>query len=245
MNDMSPGGVHLRADLRINPEIDIPALQEVFRRDGHVRIERFLSSGAPDLYRHLCDSPDWIQLIKHDEGAHELALSKWTSPRSRQRARIERAMYERARDGFQYSYSALRIPPPGEPSHDLYLTALATFMRSPEVMGVLGAITGLDAPRFTDGQVTAYGPGDFLTGHDDDLAGSGRQAAFVLGLAPQWRPEWGGLLLFHEIGAVELSGVVPQFNTLNLFSIPRYHSVSMVMPAAPRRRFAVTGWLST
>ena len=50
--------------------------------------------------------------------------------------------------------------------------------------------------------------------------------------------------LFHELGAVSLTGVVPQFNTLNLFTVPRYHSVSMVMPAAPRRRFAVTGWLS-
>lgn len=118
-------------------------------------------------------------------------------------------------------------------------------MRSRYVTEVLGAITGLDAPHFTDGQVTSYDPGDFLTGHDDDLAGPGRKAAFVLGLALQWRAEWGGLLLFHEIGGVQLTGVVPQFNTLNLCTVPRYHSVSMVMPSAPRRRFAVTGLLST
>lgn len=241
MNDMTPPGT----DLQINPALHIAALQADFRRDGHVRIERFLASGAPALYRHLCDNPDWVQLINHDSGAHERPLSEWTAPGSRRKAALARAMYERARDGFQYSYAALRIPPPTETTRDPFLQGIASFMRSGRVTEVLGAITGLDAPRFTDGQVTSYGPGDFLTGHDDDLAGSGRKAAFVLGLAPQWRPEWGGLLLFHEIGGVELTGVVPQFNTLNLFTVPRYHSVSMVMPAAPRRRFAVTGWLST
>lgn len=240
MTDMTP----LSTDLAINPGLDIASLQAAFRRDGYVRVERFLASGAPALYRHLCESTDWVQLINRDGGAHEMPLRDWLAPRSRRMAAIKHAMYERARDGFQYSYAALRVPPPGEHSLDPFLQSLAAFMRSPVVTELLGAITGIETPRFTDGQVTAYGPGDFLTGHDDDLAGSGRKAAFVLGLAPQWRPEWGGLLLFHELGAVELTGVVPQFNTLNLFTVPRYHSVSTVMPAAPRRRFAVTGWLS-
>ena len=240
MTDMTP----LHTDLAINPEIDVEALQAAFRRDGHVRIERFLASGAPALYRHLSATEDWIQLVNREGGAHEIPLRDWLAPRSRRKAAITRAMYERARDGFQYSYSALRIPAPGEHSRDPFLEGLAAFMRSGAVTDVLGAITGIASPQFTDGQVTAYGPGDFLTGHDDDLAGSGRKAAFVLGLAPQWRPEWGGLLLFHELGGVALTGVVPQFNTLNLFTVPRYHSVSMVMPSAPRRRFAVTGWLS-
>jgi len=92
--------------------------------------------------------------------------------------------------------------------------------------------------------VTAYGHGDFLTGHDDDLAGSGRAAAFVLGLTPQWRLEWGGLLMFHELGQVPFWGMGPQFNTLDLFAVPKYHSVSLVSPAAPRRRYSITGWLS-
>ena len=112
------------------------------------------------------------------------------------------------------------------------------------VKQVLTAITGIADPVFTDGQVTAYGHGDFLTGHDDDLAGSGRAAAFVLGLTPQWRLEWGGLLMFHELGQVPFWGMGPQFNTLDLFAVPKYHSVSLVSPAAPRRRYSITGWLS-
>jgi len=240
MTDMTP----IQTGLALNPELDLAALGETFRREGHVRIPRFLGSGAPALYRHIAETPDWIQLVNREGGAHEIPLSQWTAPRSTRRARIVRELQERARDGFQYSYAALRIPPPGEATRDAVLAALAGFLHAPAIRAALGAITGHANPVFTDGQVTSYGPGDFLTGHDDDLAGAGRKAAFVLGLAPQWRPEWGGLLLFHEPGGSAVTGVVPQFNTLNLFTVPRYHSVSMVMPCAPRRRFAVTGWLS-
>lgn len=230
---------------RINPGHDLPALAEAFHRDGHVRIRSFLSGGAPELYRHLDAGPDWVQLVNHESGAHELPWREWVRARSARRREIEPGMFERARDGFQYSYAALRIPPLGEVSEDPVLDTLAEFMRAPDVLAALTAITGIEAPHFTDGQVTAYGPGDFLTGHDDDLAGSGRKAAFVLGLTPQWRTEWGGLLLFHEIGGIDVTGMVPQFNTLDLFAVPKYHSVSMVTPAAPRRRFSVTGWISS
>lgn len=230
---------------RINPELDLAAARADFLHDGHVRIERFLAGGAPEFFQHLSDKEDWIQLVNHESGVHEVAWTDWIAKGSKLRAKIEPVMFERACDGFQYSYSALRIPNSGEDYVDPWLGELARFMHSPAITDLLGAATGTAMPRFTDGQVTAYGSGDFLTGHDDDLAGSSRNAAFVLGLTPQWRTEWGGLLLFHEPGQVGLSGIIPQFNTLNLFKVPKYHSVTMVTPAAPRRRFAVTGWLST
>ncbi|MFD1789097.1 2OG-Fe(II) oxygenase family protein, partial [Sphingomonas floccifaciens] len=61
-------------------------------------------------------------------------------------------------------------------------------------------------------------------------------------LTPQWRPEWGGLLLFHDDREVA-HGFVPGFNTLNLFRVPQRHSVSEVTRAAPHRRYSITGWL--
>ena len=116
-------------------------------------------------------------------------------------------------------------------------------MSSEPMLGLLRVITGCDDISFTDGQATAYGPGDFLTCHDDDVEGAHRRAAYVFGLTRQWRPEWGGLLLFHDDEDRTVAGHVPRFNTLDLFSVPRRHSVSLVTPAAPVRRYAVTGWL--
>ena len=231
--------------LELNPELHIADLGARFRRDGRVRVCRVFARGAPELYRYLDGNEDWIQLVNHEAGAHELPWNDWRIPGGLCRSALETDIFARAIDGFQYSYAALRIPTAGEHDENPVLTAFCDLMRGEAMLTLLEGITGLIAPTFTDGQVTAYGEGDFLTGHDDDLAGSGRKVAFVLGLTPQWRLEWGGLLLFHEIGGVDCTGLIPQFNTLDLFAIPRYHSVSLVTRAAPRRRFSVTGWLST
>jgi SM-20-related protein len=115
-------------------------------------------------------------------------------------------------------------------------------MQSAQMLDLLEAITG-QRGGFTDGFATAYGPGDFLTGHDDDVAGKNRLAAYVYGLTKGWRIEWGGLLLFHGPNERTVEGLAPRFNTLDLFSVPRQHSVTLVTPAAPHRRYTVTGWL--
>ena len=99
-------------------------------------------------------------------------------------------------------------------------------------IAVLRAITGVAAPVFSDGHATAYGPGDFLTVHDDDVPGKNRVAAYVYGLTPLWRPEWGGILFFHGDDDASVSGLVPRFNTLDLFAVPQRHSVSLVTPSA-------------
>jgi Rps23 Pro-64 3,4-dihydroxylase Tpa1-like proline 4-hydroxylase len=111
------------------------------------------------------------------------------------------------------------------------------------MLDLLRAVTRHEELAFTDGQATAYGPGDFLTGHDDDVAGKNRLAAYVYGLTPNWRVEYGGLLLFHETHDRTVSGLAPRFNSLDLFRVPRRHSVSQVTAAAPHHRYAVTGWL--
>ncbi len=235
----------LALPLQFNLGLDVRRHAAEFRKNGHVRIPHILNTGAPELYRHLDAEANWVQLInKPGRGVHEIPREEWCKPRMPEKARILREMHENACHGFQYSYSALRVPVTGEACMDPVLTQISKILSERTVTGMLSAISGISDPVFTDGQVTSYGPGDFLTGHDDDLEGSGRAAAFVLGLTPQWRHEWGGLLMFHELGEVPFWGLVPQFNTLDLFTVPRYHSVSLVSHAAPRRRYSVTGWLS-
>ncbi|MCW1403313.1 2OG-Fe(II) oxygenase [Novosphingobium sp. MW5] len=233
------------APLEFNVDLDVDMLADQFRSNSHVRIPHILQSGAPELYRYLETGEDWIQLLnKPGGGAHEIPLSQWRDEKLPGKARILREANENACHGFQYSYAALRIPAEGESCADPVLNKIGKMLSDPQITSMLAAITGIDNPVFTDGQVTAYGSGDFLTGHDDDLAGSGRAAAFVLGLTPQWRLEWGGLLTFHDLGEVPFWGMIPQFNTLDLFAVPKHHSVSYVTPAAPRQRYSITGWLS-
>lgn len=65
-----------------------------------------------------------------------------------------------------------------------------------------------------------------------------------MGLTPNWRVEWGGLLLFHDTDG-HIRGLAPRFNCLNMFGLPVMHSVSQVTPFAGGVRYAVTGWLRT
>lgn len=232
-------------DLRINPGLDPVALAAEYQRDGRVRIADFFVAGASDLHDYLDDTDEWIQLISTDDGVLEFDVDELAEMGARRRARIERDKHRRACTGFQYSYAGIRVPEVDDPDEEPSpLLDFARFMASAPLLNLISKITGADDLHFTDGQATAYGVSDFLTAHDDDVAGKNRVAACVFGMTRVWRLEWGGMLLFHGEQGQCAQGLVPQFNTLDLFKVPQIHSVSLVSPAASHRRLAVTGWLN-
>jgi Rps23 Pro-64 3,4-dihydroxylase Tpa1-like proline 4-hydroxylase len=114
-------------------------------------------------------------------------------------------------------------------------------MSSAPVISLFRALTGSSEIDFADVQATRYRAGHFLTEHHDKREGSRRIAAYVLGLTETWRPEWGGLLLFHKNGDVS-RGLIPRMNSLSLFAVPQDHSVSLVAPFCPQPRLSITGW---
>lgn len=164
---------------------------------------------------------------------------------ARQRSELDEAVFSGARGGFQFRYETIRVPDDHRArsaSRDP-LAAFARWWSGGAARRLLRDITGLADIEFADAQATAYSPGDFLTEHDDAVHGKRRLAAYVLNLTPQWRLEWGGLLMFHPSGQQPARALVPGFNRLNLFRVPQAHSVSEVTRAAAYRRYAITGWL--
>jgi Rps23 Pro-64 3,4-dihydroxylase Tpa1-like proline 4-hydroxylase len=231
---------------KLNPDLDVASLAREFAAIGRVRVNNLLEQDAViELYDYLDQNEGWWQLINMPDGIIELDRAKRAAMSAEEHARLEADVHDQARFGFQYRYEGLRVPAQGEEgfSEDDPLTAFGHLMCSEKMLEFLRAVTGSSEVAFTDGQATAYGPGDFLTGHDDDVPGKDRIAAYVFGLTPRWRPEWGGLLLFHGPKDATVAGNVPRFNVLDLFAVPQRHSVSIVTPAAPMRRYAVTGWL--
>ena len=65
----------------------------------------------------------------------------------------------------------------------------------------------------------------------------------MLNLTPGWRIEWGGLLLFHDEDGHVAEGYAPKFNSLNIFRVPQWHSVSQVASYVDQPRLAITGWI--
>ena len=127
---------------------------------------------------------------------------------------------------------------PGSP-HDQLLEEL----NGEAFLTLLRDVTGMQDVVKADGQATLYAPGNFLWPHSDAESERGRRVAYVLNMtATQWAPQWGGYLNFFDDNWNISEAIRPSFNTLNLFAVPQWHSVSEVTSTAPIARFAVTGW---
>jgi hypothetical protein len=231
--------------LELRDGIDVAGAAAAYARDGHVRVQPFLTEAAAiAALAEMKRREDWVQVVNSGDKVFELSRATRAAMNAAQRDGLEQAVLAGARTGFQYRYEALRLPDGDAPlaAGDGGIAAWPAFLSGGAVRDLLRAITGADDISFADGQATAYAPGDFLTGHDDAVPGKHRRAAYVFSLNPVWRAEWGGLLLFHD-GDARVRGVAPAFNSLDLFAVPQMHSVSMVTGSVPNRRYSITGWL--
>jgi Rps23 Pro-64 3,4-dihydroxylase Tpa1-like proline 4-hydroxylase len=229
----------------LNSEMETGTLHEQFSRTGRIQIRDFLSAGQAELLRHsLLERLDWALILNANDKVYDISRETLEQMSDEQRQRLNDLALAAARDGFHYRYESIRVPDAkDERSGSDLLTEFVRFMSSDRVLDFLGTVIGCDDLKFADGQATAYSTGHFLTAHTDDAEGKQRRAAYVLGLSPVWRPEWGGLLMFHNAEDDIEEAFTPKMGALRLFSVPVRHSVSYVNPLAPEPRLSVTGWL--
>lgn len=229
--------------------IDIKQLKAEFHAQGVVQMRGFLGNKRAKAIRDaMASSDDWLRVFNSEQGVHNVKRADYQALSDEERQALDAMAYRNARYGFQYRYETIRIPDNGEfPEHiPQPLGDFVRHMRSDDMLRVLGEITGNGKINFADGQATAYAPGDFLTGHDDDVAGKNRHAAYVYSLNPDWRAEWGGLLLIQDEKWQHIErALIPVFDCLTLFKIPKNHMVTEVTRATPYRRYSITGWLRT
>ncbi len=231
---------------QIHPALDAGAARAAFSAEGFVQLAPWLDdASAAALEAELRGRDDWREVINSGEKVFEIDRGSQSRMSPADRARLDAAVDAGARDGFQHRYESIRVSddPQERGRGDNLLDEFATFMSSGTALEILKTITGFADVDFIDAQATHYRPGDFLTAHHDEVSGKNRRAAYVLGLSRTWRTEWGGLLLFHDEGGDVTRGLAPRFNSLNLFSVPRSHSVSQVATYAGASRLSVTGWL--
>jgi len=231
---------------QINPALDARALAAEYRRSGRVHIADFLAGDlAERLLVFLKESDAWKLAINQGEKLFELDRSAQASLTAEQKEQLDQAVYARARNEFQFRYETLRVPDSeGERAADpTLLNLFARFLSSEPALSFLRTVIAAEDVTFADAQATAYGPGHFLTAHDDHVEGKNRRAAYVFNMTRSWPADWGGLLTFHQPGRSLAEAFVPAFNALNILAVPQPHSVGFVAPFAARRRYSVTGWL--
>jgi SM-20-related protein len=233
---------------RIAPRTDVELRGQELADRGWTQLPDFLEQGAAAaLHATLSRAVDWRIVLNNQGRHHDVHPLQVAAIDASAREAVAAGIAAGAQRGFQYAYDNYPIgdiaaregPLSAEIAaiHELIVGgALAAFART---------MTGDARIVSADIQATRYRPGHFLTTHDDRLEGKQRLYAYVLGLTTGWRPEYGGLLLLHDgAGHIE-RGLVPGFNVLNLFRVPRPHSVSQVASFAPGFRYSLTGWLKS
>ena len=236
----------MTAKFALDSSLDVRAAGEAFRKTGRAQIINFLAGDSAESLRdELRDTHGWRHVINGKDQVFEAASDDYDKLPTATRDALRRAMEAQAAVGFQFSYDTIRLTddPLVRSASTSVLARFGEFMGDSATLAKLQEICGGAEFNFADAQATRYRAGDFLTRHDDCVAGKHRVAAYVLGLVENWRAEWGGLLTFVDLDGQVVDTLVPSFNTLCLFNIGQPHFVSPVASYALGSRLAVTGWL--
>lgn len=236
--------------LKLNPALATAALTEEFRSQQRVQIVDLLEEqSALELQRLLIEQTPWgVTWQAGDDGPHRLRHDQMggltPSQMSEMADKLNAAI---SGEDFAFVYSQYRISAAvtegwsQSPAHDVLLAEL----NSEPFLDFIRDVTELPQIGFCDAQASHYGPNQFLSVHQDINVeeDEDRLVAYVLNLTSgRWRPDWGGYLLFFDERGDIAHGYMPRFNCLNMFRVPRHHSVSYVPPFAAGNRLAITGW---
>lgn len=230
--------------LSVNPDLDVAALSDAYRPNRRIQIRQFMTAESAEKCHADLEALPWGMAYRDGANVVQLHAHMLAQLGPREAAQIMAGIHERARHQYQFLYAFYPILTayfsPQVVRHGIF--DFYELLNSPPVLETIRAVTGLDDIRWCDAQATWFKPGHFLKVHSDENANEQRLAAYVMNLSPAWDDDGGGFLQFFDgIGNIE-QGFKPAFNTLNIFTVPQLHSVSMVSTWMKAKRLAVTGW---
>lgn len=234
--------------LDINPALDRQALARSFETGRRAQVRDVLTQdSARNLRAILAEQTPWGLALCTGGKPENIRNEQVASLAKPQLLERQQALFAAAgRGDYAFLFSQY-------PMLDAYLEgwnrggahdAIMELINDEPFLDLVREITGIAGLVKADAQATLYGPGQFLSLHNDSHVGEGWRIAYVLNLcAVEWRPDWGGYLNFFDADGDVEQGFRPRFNALNLFEVPQPHNVSYVPPfAPPLARLAITGW---
>jgi SM-20-related protein len=213
--------------------------------NGRIHLPGILHErSARDLHQAML-SADWRLALNSRDSVYDLKPEDVAAMDVAQREGALRAVHANAANQFQFLYDSVRISDlcEGGQMQAGPFAELFALLNAPATLQVLRALTGEPRIAYLDAQATRYRPGHFLTQHDDGVEGKHRLFAYVLNLTPNWRVDWGGLLLFISPDGHVAEAYTPAWNALNILKVPQPHAVSVVAPFAGAFRYSITGWM--
>lgn len=229
-----------------NSNLDAGALAKEFGSYKRIQIQEVLEDASAEaLYQAMVEKTPWMTAYR--EGGEDKMVTedqlRAMGPQGIQG--LQQRVWQQAQGDFGFMYGcyplmdeALKAQNP-----DLLLYKWVDFINSEPFLAFIREVTGQPNLVRADAQATWYRKGQFLTLHNDfDPSDDGKRVAYVMNLARQWQPDWGGVLQFYDDNNNIAQGFSPRFNALSMFQTPQNHAVSYVTPFCGNRRLAITGW---
>ena len=233
-----------KSSLKLNPELDLSSLAADYARAKRGQIPNFLAPDSAEKVLQDLKNLPWGIVFNEGTQVHQMHAQALEELGNQEATRLMLGIRERARTQYQFIYAFYPILnayfSPQAPRQDIF--DFYEFINSEPVLETIRRVTGLENIRWADGQATWFKQGHFLKAHTDEVHAEGRLAAYVFNMSPGWERDWGGFLQFFDSQDNVEAAFKPSFNTLNLFTIPQMHSVSMVSTYVTEKRLAVTGW---
>lgn len=222
----------------------LSAVRDRLSATGRAQLHGLLTEAYAAHLRVEAEGADYNVVTRRSTGHVDLPAAWLHSLEPRQRQALGETVQASATDQFQYLFDNHPIYDMAEAGNAAPVWAeLVAFLNGDAFLSLMRTATGEARIAMVDAQLTRFRKGHFLTEHDDTAEGKNRHYAYVLGLTPGWRIDWGGLLAFHDAEGNLAEAFTPRFNTLNLLKVPTPHSVTQVALSAGADRVSVTGWL--
>ncbi|HBK55960.1 MAG TPA: hypothetical protein DDZ76_06720 [Xanthomonadales bacterium] len=229
----------------LNPALDLGAAAAEFARLGRVQIRDVLSDdGARRLAECMQREVPWSFTYYDDNGAAVIEHANLSRLSGQEMSDLQRRVFSHASGKFGYAYGLYHMDPAARPTtvpcpvlHEFF-----DFLAGDAMLGLIRTVLDDPTPIAVDAQATQFGPGNFLSYHNDLMPRANRRCAYVFNLTEGWRPDWGGYLHFFDALGNQPGAFMPTFNALNLFRVPQPHAVGYVPPFARGIRRAVSGW---
>jgi SM-20-related protein len=235
-------------ELLLNPELDLELLALQLARSGRVQIRDFLTPhSAQAIHEVLLRKTPWSYVFSQDHKRYVMSQQQFSRLSAQQINRIQDDVAAAAREGFAFFLRNFSMSAEARDGRrdDHPLFSVLDFFNSPVLLDTVRQVTARPDITNADGNASCYGPSSFLTDHDDAKEDETRIAAYVLSMTPSWKPSWGGFLQFFDDRGNITYGLIPAYNTMNIFLVPARHAVGQVSTFAGSLRYSIQGWFKS
>lgn len=232
-------------EIELSDILDIEALAKDYAKKKRLQVKGLLKpASAERIYECLMNETPWGLVYNNGEKVIELNNEQFLSLDPDKMQAVYQEVYMRAQSEYQYIYHYYPILTSytSGKNPDFFLHRVLEFLNSEPMLEFIRKLTGIPEIIKADGQATLYRQNTFLHWHLDEHSNQGWRAAYVMNFTKQWNPNWGGYLQFFDDDMNVEEALMPCFNAINVFTVPKRHSVSYVPLFCPGARLSITGW---